>query len=163
MNYNFSLVGLDGVGKSAFLWRMKTGKFLKDYTHEKYLTESIEFFSSYGNITFHVKEGCISQDSHGVFVFFDICDEESYQAAENYIKAAKLILGDAIPILLCGTKSDLCLDRKVPSNQIILHRKYNLLGYIDISSRSCYNFENPFLCMGRKLSGKDDLVFVDEV
>jgi GTPase SAR1 family protein len=56
-----------------------------------------------------------------------------------------------IPIVLCGNKVDL-KDRKVKAKQITFHRKRNL-QYYDISAKSNYNFEKPFLWLARKLSG----------
>ena len=43
-------------------------------------------------------------------------------------------------------------DRKVKPKQIIFHRKKNL-QYYDISAKSNYNFEKPFLWLARKLTG----------
>lgn len=56
-----------------------------------------------------------------------------------------------IPIVLCGNKVDI-KDRKVKAKQITFHRKKNL-QYYDISAKSNYNFEKPFLWLARKLAG----------
>lgn len=64
-----------------------------------------------------------------------------------------------IPIVLCGNKVD-CKDRKVKPKDIHFHRKKNL-QYYDISAKSNYNFEKPFLYIARKLTGDNDLKFVD--
>lgn len=59
------------------------------------------------------------------------------------------ILGDlvrvceSIPIVLCGNKVDV-KERKVKAKTITFHRKKNL-QYYDISAKSNYNFEKPFL------------------
>lgn len=50
-------------------------------------------------------------------------------------------------------------DRKVKAKAITFHRKKNL-QYYDISARSNYNFEKPFLWLARKLSGDPNLEFV---
>jgi GTP-binding nuclear protein Ran len=50
-------------------------------------------------------------------------------------------------------------DRKVKAKQITFHRKKNL-QYYDISAKSNYNFEKPFLWLARKLSGQPSLEFV---
>ena len=54
-----------------------------------------------------------------------------------------------IPIVLVGNKVDV-KERKVKAKQITFHRKKNL-QYYDISARSNYNFEKPFLWLARKL------------
>ena len=47
-----------------------------------------------------------------------------------------------------------------PRPQITFHRKKNL-QYYDISARSNYNFEKPFLWLARKLCGDPNLTFVE--
>lgn len=74
----------------------------------------------------------------------------------------KFILGDlvrvceGIPIVLCGNKVDV-KERKVKAKTITFHRKKNL-QYYDISAKSNYNFEKPFLWLARKLVGNPQLV-----
>ena len=61
-----------------------------------------------------------------------------------------------IPIVLCGNKVDV-KERKVKAKTITFHRKKNL-QYYDISAKSNYNFEKPFLWLARKLVGNPQLV-----
>jgi GTP-binding nuclear protein Ran len=63
--------------------------------------------------------------------------------------------------VLVGNKVDV-KDRKVKARQINFHRKKNL-QYFDISAKSNYHFERPFLWLARKLTGKNDLTFVEEI
>jgi hypothetical protein len=75
---------------------------------------------------------------------------------------ANLSLGDLvrvcenIPIVLTGNKVDV-KERKVKAKTITFHRKKNL-QYYDISAKSNYNFEKPFLWLARKLVGNPSLV-----
>ena len=55
-----------------------------------------------------------------------------------------------IPIVLTGNKVDI-KDRKVKAKSIVFHRKKNL-QYYDISAKSNYNFEKPFLWLARFLA-----------
>jgi GTP-binding nuclear protein Ran len=64
-----------------------------------------------------------------------------------------------IPIVLVGNKVDV-KERKVKAKQITFHRKKNL-AYYDISAKSNYNFEKPFLYLARKLTGIQDLAFTE--
>ena len=66
-----------------------------------------------------------------------------------------------IPIVLTGNKVDV-KERKVKAKAITFHRKKNL-QYYDISAKSNYNFEKPFLWLARKLTGNSGLEFVAEV
>ena len=61
-----------------------------------------------------------------------------------------------IPIVLTGNKVDV-KERKVKAKTITFHRKKNL-QYYDISAKSNYNFEKPFLWLARKLTGNTGLV-----
>lgn len=63
-----------------------------------------------------------------------------------------------IPIVLTGNKVDV-KERKVKAKTITFHRKKNL-QYYDISAKSNYNFEKPFLWLARKLVGNPTLEFV---
>lgn len=63
---------------------------------------------------------------------------------------------ESIPIVLCGNKVDV-KERKVKAKTITFHRKKNL-QYYDISAKSNYNFEKPFLWLARKLVGNAALV-----
>lgn len=56
-----------------------------------------------------------------------------------------------IPIVLCGNKVDV-KNRQVKAKMVTFHRKKNL-QYYEISAKSNYNFEKPFLYLARKLAG----------
>jgi GTP-binding nuclear protein Ran len=56
-----------------------------------------------------------------------------------------------IPIVLCGNKVDV-KNRQVKPKQVTFHRKKNL-QYYEISAKSNYNYEKPFLYLARKLVG----------
>uniref|UniRef100_A0A7S3RUH5 GTP-binding nuclear protein n=1 Tax=Emiliania huxleyi TaxID=2903 RepID=A0A7S3RUH5_EMIHU len=73
--------------------------------------------------------------------------------------AGQVRVCDNIPIVLVGNKVDV-KERKVKAKQITFHRKKNL-QYYDISAKSNYNFEKPFLWLARKLCGDPQLVFVE--
>ena len=60
--------------------------------------------------------------------------------------------------MLCGNKLDI-KDRKVKAESIVFRRKKNL-QYYDISAKSNYNSEKPFLWLARKLIGDRNLEFV---
>lgn len=73
------------------------------------------------------------------------------------IRAGDLVrVCENIPIVLCGNKVDV-KERKVKAKTITFHRKKNL-QYYDISAKSNYNFEKPFLWLARKLVGNPSLV-----
>lgn len=91
-------------------------------------------------------------------IMFDVTSRLTYKNVPNWHRDLVRVC-ENIPIVLCGNKVDI-KDRKVKAKQITFHRKKNL-QYYDISARSNYNFEKPFLWIARKLAGEPNLVFVE--
>ncbi|CAF3344768.1 unnamed protein product [Rotaria sp. Silwood1] len=91
---------------------------------------------------------------------FDVTSRITYRNVPNWHKDLIRVC-ENIPIVLCGNKVDV-KDRKLKAKSITFHRKNNM-QYYDISARSNYNFEKPFLWLARKLAGDDNLHFVQAV
>ena len=66
---------------------------------------------------------------------------------------------EGIPIVLVGNKVDVA-DRKVKARQILFPRKHGI-QYYDISAKSNYQFEKPFLWLLKKLTGDPNLTLVE--
>lgn len=90
-------------------------------------------------------------------IMFDVTSRITYKSVPNWHKDLVRVC-ENIPIVLCGNKVDV-KDRKVKAKAITFHRKNNM-QYYDISARSNYNFEKPFLWLARKLAGDANLEFV---
>ena len=89
---------------------------------------------------------------------FDVTSRITYKNVPNWHRDLTRVC-ENIPIVLTGNKVEI-KDRKVKAKQITFHRKKNL-QYYDISAKSNYNFEKPFLWLARKLSGDNQLSFVE--
>jgi len=89
---------------------------------------------------------------------FDVTSRITYKNVPNWHRDLTRVC-ENIPIVLCENKVEI-KDRKVKAKQITFHRKKNL-QYYDISAKSNYNFEKPFLWLARKLSGDNALHFVE--
>jgi hypothetical protein len=86
-----------------------------------------------------------------------ILEWHTYYSAQLLIPIGDLVrVCENIPIVLCGNKVDV-KERKVKAKTITFNRKKNL-QYYDISAKSNYNFEKPFLWLARKLVGNQTLV-----
>ena len=94
---------------------------------------------------------------HCGIVMFDVTSRITYRSVPNWHKDLVRVC-ERIPIVLCGNKVDV-KDRKMQARAITFHRKNNM-QYYDISARSNYNFEKPFLWLARKLAGDSQLEFV---
>ncbi|KAJ2350321.1 GTP-binding nuclear protein gsp1/Ran [Coemansia sp. RSA 2673] len=88
---------------------------------------------------------------------FDVTSRITYKNVPNWHRDLVRVC-ENVPIVLCGNKVDI-KERKVKAKTITFHRKKNL-QYYDISAKSNYNFEKPFLWLARKLVGDPNLEFV---
>lgn len=88
---------------------------------------------------------------------FDVTSRITYKNVPNWHRDLVRVC-ENIPIVLTGNKVDI-KERKVKAKAITFHRKKNL-QYYDISAKSNYNFEKPFLWLARKLVGNPSLDFV---
>jgi len=90
-------------------------------------------------------------------VMFDVTARVTYKNVPNWHRDLIRVC-ENVPMVLVGNKVDV-KDRKVKAKSITFHRKKNL-QYYDISAKSNYNFEKPFLYLARKLIGDPNLEFV---
>lgn len=81
---------------------------------------------------------------------FDVTSRITYKNVPNWHRDLERVC-ENIPIVLCGNKVDV-KERKVKTGAVTFHRKKNL-QYFEISAKSNYNFEKPFLWLARKLVG----------
>merc|ERR1711998_818069 len=139
--FKLVLVGDGGVGKTTFVKRHLTGEFEKKYV----ATLGVEVHP----LEFHTNRGQL---------VFNVTSRITYKNVPNWHRDMVRVC-ENIPIVLVGNKVDV-KERKVKAKQITFHRKKNL-QYYDISARSNYNFEKPFLWLARKLVGDPNLVFVE--
>lgn len=167
--FKLALVGDGGTGKTTFVKRHISGEFEKKYV----ATIGVEvhplvFSTNYGQIQFDVwdtagqerfgglRDGYYIQ-SHCAIIMFDVTSRITYNNVPKWHKDLVRVC-DNIPIVLCGNKADV-KDRKVKAKSITFHRKKNL-QYYDISAKSNFNFEKPFVWLARKLTGQANLELV---
>jgi GTP-binding nuclear protein Ran len=93
-------------------------------------------------------------------IMFDVTARVTYKNVPNWHRDITRVC-ENIPIVLCGNKVEV-KERKVKAKNITFHRKKNL-QYFEISAKVNYNFEKPFIWIARKLSGDNDLHFVEAV
>eukprot|EP00121_Abeoforma_whisleri_P001180 Awhi_evm1s1047 len=87
---------------------------------------------------------------------FDVTERVTYKNVPTWYRDLNRAC-ENIPIVLCGNKVDE-KKRQVRARNITFHRKKGL-QYYDISAKSHYQVEKPFLWLARKLTGRDDLEF----
>ena len=168
--YKLVLCGDGGTGKTTFVKRHLTGEFEKKYI----ATLGVEvhpmvFFTSRGKIRFQVwdtagqeKLACLRDGyyigAHCAIIMFDVCSRVTYKNVAKWYKELTRVC-EGIPIVLVGNKVDVA-DRKVKARQILFPRKHSI-QYYDISAKSNYQFEKPFLWLLKKLLGDPNLTLVE--
>jgi len=168
--FKLILVSDKGTRKTTFVKRHLTGEFEKKYVATLGVeVHPLTFTTNCGPIRFNVwdtagqekfgglRDGYYIQGQAAI-VMFDVTSRITYKNVQNWHKDLVRVC-EGIPIVLCGNKVDI-KDRKVKPKQITFHRKKNL-QYYDISAKSNYNFEKPFLWLARKLVGNANLQFVE--
>lgn len=161
MQYHIAIVGNNKTGKTTFI---------DSHTHKNQnqvpTTTNVErgpinFWTNYGNITFYVKDNSgdqtvenvklISESSKsysGFIIIFDYLNQLSYIDI-NFWKQVIHINQPHVPIVTCMNSFD--------SPGIVMP------GYIMLTSYQCViskGSDKPFLYLARKLSGHDDLEFI---
>ncbi|KTW29840.1 GTP-binding nuclear protein spi1 [Pneumocystis carinii B80] len=140
--------------------RHLTGEFEKKYVATLGVeVHPVTFYTNYGQICFNtwdtagqekfggLRDGYYIQGNCGI-IMFDVTSRITYKNVPNWHRDLVRVC-ENIPIVLCGNKVDV-KERKVKAKTITFHRKKNL-QYYDISAKSNYNFEKPFLWLARKL------------
>ena len=127
------------------------------------------FTTSHGTIKFDVWDTAGQEKLGGLrdgyyigghcgIIMFDVCSRITYSNVPKWYKDLVRVC-ENIPIVLVGNKVDV-KDRKVKAKQIIFHRKKSL-QYYDISAKSNYQFEKPFVWLLRKLVNDNSLMLVE--
>lgn len=159
--FKIVLVGDGGVGKTAYINRLRTGDFEKKYNPTIGLEVApLHLRTNKGDLILNIWD-CAGQSRglapadytcgvDGAIIMFDVGSCASYKNVDFW--RAKIPVH--IPIVLCGNKCDV-KERRVRPSEIDTD-----LEYYDISAKSNYNFEKPFLYLVKSLLG-DDTVFVE--
>eukprot|EP01120_Amphizonella_sp_Union-15-10_P000633 TRINITY_DN1066_c0_g1_i9.p1 TRINITY_DN1066_c0_g1~~TRINITY_DN1066_c0_g1_i9.p1 ORF type:complete len:215 (-),score=39.80 TRINITY_DN1066_c0_g1_i9:77-721(-) len=162
------LVGDGGTGKTTFVKRHRTGEFEKQYNATMGVdVHPLTFHTSRGQICFNVWDTAGQEKFGGLrdgyyiggqcgIIMFDVTSRMTYKNVPNWHRDIVRVC-ENIPLVICGNKVDI-KDRKVRAKQITFHRKKNL-QYYDISAKSNFNFEKPFLYLAKKLIEDPNLSF----
>ncbi|EEH09231.1 GTP-binding nuclear protein GSP1/Ran [Histoplasma capsulatum var. duboisii H88] len=170
--FKLVLVGDGGTGKTTFVKRHLTGEFEKRYIATLGVeVHPLNFQTNLGPIRFDVwdtagqekfgglRDGYYINGQCGI-IMFDVTSRITYKNVPSWHRDLVRVC-ENVPIVLCGNKVDV-KERKVKAKTITFHRKKNL-QYYDISAKSNYNFEKPFLWLARKLVGNPGLEFVADI
>lgn len=171
VEWKLVLVGDGGVGKTTLLKRHLTGEFEKKYIPTLGVeVHPLQFTTNCGVICFNVWDTAGQEKFGGLrdgyyiqgecaIIMFDVTSRITYKNVPEWYKDIIRVC-ETIPIVLVGNKVDV-KDRQVKARNIQFHRKRNL-QYYDLSARSNFNFEKPFLWLARRLCNNKMLEFTEE-
>ncbi|EHA8587455.1 GTP-binding nuclear protein Ran-A1 [Cocos nucifera] len=169
-NFKLVIVGDGGTGKTTFVKRHLTGEFEKKYEPTIGVeVHPLDFFTNCGKIRFYCWDTAGQEKFGGLrdgyyihgqcaIIMFDVTARLTYKNVPTWHRDLCRVC-ENIPIVLCGNKVDV-KNRQVKAKMVTFHRKKNL-QYYEISAKSNYNFEKPFLYLARKLAGDPSLHFVE--
>lgn len=159
-NIKVVIIGDAGSGKTTFLRKYMTGEFTRDYRPTlSSIMHQLPIYTNKGIVTLDVwdtpgqdlisglRSSYVNADAF--VVFFDTASNLSYKHAINWIYKLRAIVD--VPIVLVGNKIDI-IERKV--RRSVINAPTNGT-YYDISSKSNYNFDRPFLYIIRAKLGQD--------
>jgi len=167
------LLGQAGVGKTTFVKRHCTGEYEKRYIATDTITTSNLMMNTTAgmvnlqiveypgmDISFDIKSVDPNPDTTHYMVMFDVTSKTSYQKALQYVNLIRSEFGLVANIIVCGNKCE-TRDRKVQASEIGKSLLASKFTYFDISNKSNYNFEKPFLEIIRKQLGSTLITFVE--
>ncbi|XP_039165291.1 GTP-binding nuclear protein Ran1A [Eucalyptus grandis] len=164
--FKLLIVGDKGTGKTTFLKRLIPEEFENKYEPTTDVeVHSLDFLTNRGTICFDCWDtpGQGLRDEyyirgHCAIIMFDVTAGSTYMNVPGWHRDLCRVC-ENMPIVLCGNKVDV-KNRQVEAKQVTFQRKKNL-QYYEISAKSKYNLEKPFLYLARKLAGDPNLHFVE--
>lgn len=169
--FKLVLIGDGGVGKTTLVKRHLTGEFQTKYNPTMGCEVTpLRFETSCGPIVFNVwdtagqdKFGGLREgyyvNSHCALVMFDVTSRVTYSSVPRWFDDLFRVC-KGVPSVLIGNKVDVP-EREVKAQNISFHKKRGI-QYYDLSAKSNYNFEKPFLYLARKLTDQPELRFIGD-
>lgn len=147
------ILGDHRVGKTAFIKRHQTGQFEIAPVHDEKPIQ-LPFQTSHGEVTLEMYEdgaGPICPTPDCIILMFDLTRRDTLDVLPGIYELYKFAynLSPAIPTVVCGNKCDLQA-RAIGASEIQKSVIESGLTYYDISSKSNYNYEKPFLYLTRQ-------------
>lgn len=147
------MLGEPRAGKTALLRRHLTGEYSQAYDPTRVLSgpHPLAFYTTQGKVEFRIWEipgcglACPLPEYDAAIALFDLTDHRSYVMLGQWLAR----LREATPVVVCGNKAD-------AAKRDVTHGELHALSeggtkYFDVSARSNYNFEKPFLELARRL------------
>lgn len=175
---NLAIIGDGCVGKTSYLKRLTTDGELE----QRYISTlgvdliPLSFETNNGKLVFDIWDTAGQEKFLGLrdayyahtecaIIMFDVTLMSSFNNVQMWLNDIHRIQPD-IPIVLVGNKVE-SRNREVTPMMIrrLISRcknEHQALQYFDISSKTKYNFEKPFLFLAQTILNRNDLRFVEK-
>jgi GTP-binding nuclear protein Ran len=145
-NLRVAIVGDIAVGKTSYLNRLITGEYNRFHNHNPNTMFQLPFATNRGKVTFTVIEGPNHDDVDGLMVMFDCTNRDSFTNSIAMIRSLS-VRYPQLPVVWMGNKVDnkerVVMARDIQKVLNTLH--YPNLKYYEVSARSNYQIDRPFL------------------
>jgi len=167
-DYSFKIIviGPAAVGKSSIIRRFVENKFSLQYKFTigvDFLSKTVEYekdkkarliiWDIGGQDRFKSLRRSFYEGTNGALVVFDLSRAKTFSKMKDWISDMKQLIGERIPVVIIGNKSDLIseigevIDQNEPSNYA---KKENSI-YIETSAKAGDNIENAFIELTKKI------------
>ena len=157
--YQILLIGDEAVGKTTFITRHRTVCFEKNYqATDGVKVHPLKFNTNKGPIILNIwdvsgQDISWAKGTNGVIIMFDLTRRQTYKNVSKWHKNLnKTALKWHPNIIIVGNKSDVAV--KIKPRYITYHRKKSL-AYTEVSAKSNYHFDKPFLYFAKRFLGQD--------
>ncbi|XP_061438568.1 EF-hand calcium-binding domain-containing protein 4B isoform X2 [Rhineura floridana] len=168
--FKIVVVGNSSVGKTSFLKRFCEDHFSPgtaatvgvDYSMKTVPVDDnqvlLQFWDTAGQERYRSITKQFFRKADGVIVMYDITARDTFTAVKQWLVSIEEAIGENIPVLLLGNKTDNAKEREVPSGLgEHLAKDYNLIFY-ECSALSGDNMNESVLHLARNLKEQEDKV-----
>lgn len=168
--FKIVLVGNSSVGKTSFLRQFCENRFSPgtaatvgvDYSVKTVMVENsqvvLQLWDTAGQERYHSITKQFFRKADGIIVMYDITARDTFTAVKYWLVSIEEAVGENIPVLLLGNKTDNEHEREVPKGLgEHLAKDYSLIFY-ECSALSGHNTSESVLHLARNLKEKEDKV-----
>lgn len=161
--FNFSVLGHHGVGKTSLLNRFTVGHFSDAYdaAEENNYSKKLDvdgvdalvaLGESVGSIEGDAMRNLLFTFGNAIIVVYAVDDRRSFEEINHYAESIREIVQDpAVPLLVVGNKADLQIERQVTSLEALrLATDLNAL-YLEISAKTGHMVDEVIASLVREV------------
>ncbi|KAF4693263.1 Ras- protein Rab-5, variant 2 [Perkinsus olseni] len=166
LHHKLVLLGDASVGKSCIVVRFARGEF---YEYQEptigaaFMTQTVspfpdspvqikfEIWDTAGQERYRSLAPMYYRGAAAAVVVYDITSRESFEGAKRWVNELRSSHNPDVVIAFCGNKSDLAVEREVPTQRGAEYAQENNLLFVETSAKTGENVHHIFVEIGRSL------------